>query len=147
MIDAERAPSSRAGLAWITLLCGYSLVRAVLAWPLLVHYSINPLAFLVLDVGTAYPLGLAQIRIVEGFRSRDFARVQGWSAIAGLSFVIPYAYLLIAGHQALPVYVELGLLLVVAVIATASVLRLRETCLDESMVDGRGELAPVPVEA
>lgn len=142
MTDSRRGVPEGAGRAWILLLCGYSLARAVLAWPLLTHYSINPAAFLVLDVGTAYPLGLAQIRIVDGFGCRDFAAVQRWSAIAGVAFVTPYAYLLAAGRQELPTYVEMGVVAVVMLIATATVLRIREACLGNSSVDGLAD--PVP---
>lgn len=131
------------GWAWIAVLCGYSLARAVVAWPFLAHYHIDPAIFLVLDVGTAYPLGLAQVRIVQGFRTSDFAAVQMWSAVAGISFVLPYAYLLIAGHQALPVYVKAGLVAVVALIATASVLRLRQACLADEVP---AALEPVTIE-
>jgi hypothetical protein len=121
----------RAGAAWIAVLCGYSLLRAVLAWPLLRHYGINPSAFLVLDVGTAYPLGVAQVRIVQGFAARDYAAIQVWGGVAGVSFIIPYAYLLIAGGEAMPAYVKGGLVAVVALIAAASVMRIRQACLAE----------------
>ena len=144
--DIEDGPVGRAGWAWIAILCGYSLVRAVLAWPFLVHYDINPAAFLVLDVGTAYPLGLAQVRIVQGFGARDFAAVQVGGAVAGFSFVTPYAYLLVTGHQALPLYVMAGLVGVVTLIATASVLRLRQACLDTDCLAVAERLEPAPVE-
>jgi hypothetical protein len=121
----------RAGVAWIAVLCGYSLLRAVLAWPLLRYYGINPAAFLVLDVGTAYPLGVAQVRIVQGFAARDYAALQVWGGIAGVSFITPYVYLLLAGGEAMPLYVKAGLVAIVALIATASVLRIRQACLDE----------------
>ena len=88
----------RVGRVWILVVCGYSLLRALLAWPLLVHYGVNPAVFLVLDVATAYPLALGQVRIVGGFRGRDYAAVQGWSVVAGGAFLLPYAYLLVAGH-------------------------------------------------
>ena len=61
---------------WILILCGYSLLRAVLAWPILARYGINPAAFLFLDVVTAYPLALGQVRIVAAFRAQDFAAAQ-----------------------------------------------------------------------
>ena len=82
--EIEDGPVGRAGWAWIAVLCGYSLVRAVLAWPLLVHYDINPATFLVLDVGTAYPLGLAQVRIVQGFAAGLRGRA-GLERVAGIS--------------------------------------------------------------
>lgn len=146
MTEVDDGPVGRAGWVWIAVLCGYSLLRAVLAWPLLAHYAINPVAFLVLDVGTAYPLGLAQIRIIQGFAARDFAAVQVWSGIAGIAFVTPYAYLLISGDQALPLYVKGGLIAVVALIATASVLRLRQACLEADCVEAAGLRNPAPVE-
>lgn len=146
MTEIEDGPLGRAGWAWIAVLCGYSLVRAVLAWPFLVHYDIDPATFLVLDVGTAYPLGLAQVRIVQGFGARDFAAVQVWGAVAGISFVTPYAYLLVTGHQALPLYVMAGLVGIVALIATASVLRLRQACLDTDCLTVADRLEPAPVE-
>lgn len=144
--EMEDGPVGRAGWVWIAALCGYSLLRAVLAWPLLVHYDINPATFLVLDVGTAYPLGLAQVRIVQGFVTRDFAALQVWGAVAGISFITPYAYLLITGHQALPVYVMAGLVAVMALIATASVLRLRQACLEADGLEVVEFLEPASVE-
>lgn len=119
----------RLGRLWILALCGYSLLRALLAWPLLVHYGVNPAVFLVLDVATAYPLALGQVRIVGGFRGRDYAAVQGWSVVAGGAFLLPYAYLLVAGHARMPVEMTGGVVALVSVLAAASVLRVRRECL------------------
>jgi hypothetical protein len=132
----------RAGAAWIAMLCGYSVLRAVLAWPLLRHYGINPSAFLVLDVGTAYPLGVSQVRIVQGFVARDFAALQVWGAIAGVSFVTPYAYLLLAGGEAMPLYVKAALVAVVALVAAASVLRIRQACLEANCLETAEAIIP-----
>ena len=120
---------SRLGRLWILALCGYSLLRAVLAWPILIRYGINPALFLVLDVVTAYPLALGQVRIVTGFRKRDYASVQFWVGVAGASFVTPYAYLFLAGHSEMPGYATVALATLVAIMATASVLRVRQQCL------------------
>lgn len=111
-------------------LCGYSLVRALLAWPFLLHYGVNPAVFLVLDVGTAYPLGLGQIRIVTGFRDRDYAAVQFWSLACAVSFLTPYLYLFLAGHAAMPGYVVACLGALIGVLATASALRVRQQVLE-----------------
>ena len=96
---------------WILILCGYSLLRAVLAWPILARYGINPAAFLFLDVVTAYPLALGQVRIVAAFRAQDFA------------------YLFLAGHAEMPLYASVALAALVAIMATASILRVRQQCL------------------
>ena len=94
---------------WILILCGYSLLRAVLAWPILARYGINPAAFLFLDVVTAYPLALGQVRIVAAFRTQDFAAAQRWCGVAGGAFLTPYAYLFLAGHAEMPVYASVAL--------------------------------------
>lgn len=130
MSDIDDGPVGRAGWVWIVALCGYSLARAVVAWPFLGRYGVSPAVFLLLDVATAYPLGLSQVRIVQGFAARDFGAVQVWATVAGISFVTPYAYLLVAGHQAFPPYVSAGLVALVALIGAVSVLRVRQECLD-----------------
>lgn len=122
---------------WILILCGYSLLRAVLAWPILARYGINPAAFLFLDVVTAYPLALGQVRIVSAFRVQDFAAAQRWCGIAGAAFLTPYAYLFLAGHAEMPAYATAALAALVAVMATASILRVRQQCLgcDEAALE------------
>ena len=113
---------------WILILCGYSLLRAVLAWPILARYGINPAAFLFLDVVTAYPLALGQVRIVAAFRAQDFAAAQRWCGVAGAAFLTPYVYLFLAGHAEMPAYATVALATLVAVMATASILRVRQQC-------------------
>ncbi len=121
---------------WILILCGYSLLRAVLAWPILARYGINPAAFLFLDVVTAYPLALGQVRIVAAFRDQDFAAAQRWCGVAGAAFLTPYAYLFLAGHAEMPVYATVALATLVAVMAAASILRVRQQCLGCDPVPG-----------
>ncbi len=141
--DAARIDSvSRVGRMWILALCGYSLLRAVLAWPILVRYGINPAMFLMLDVVTAYPLAVGQLRIVAGFRSQDYATVQFWAGVAGAAFLTPYAYLFLAGHAHMPIYATGALAALVMVMATASVLRVRQQCLG-----GRAEAALAVADA
>lgn len=128
--DAARIESvSRAGRMWIVVLCGYSLLRAVLAWPILARYGINPATFLVLDVATAYPLALGQVRIVAGFKAQDYASVQCWVGVAAASFLTPYAYLFLSGHAHMPIYATALLAALVIAMATASILRVRQQCL------------------
>lgn len=110
----------------------------MLAWPILARYGINPAVFLVLDVVTAYPLALGQVRIVAGFRERDYANVQFWAGVAGASFLTPYLYLFLAGHAEMPGYATACLAALVGVMGTASVLRVRQQCQGADL-----ELAPL----
>ena len=136
MTAPEDAAVGRVGRMWILILCGYSLLRAVLAWPILARYGINPAAFLFLDVVTAYPLALGQVRIVSGFQARDYANVQFWVGVAGAAFLTPYAYLFAAGHAEMPVYASVALGALVAAMAAASILRVRQQCLGCDPVPG-----------
>lgn len=141
MSAPDDAAVGRLGRLWILALCGYSLLRAVLAWPILARYGINPAAFLFLDVITAYPLALGQVRIVTAFRTQDFAAAQRWCGVAGAAFLTPYAYLFLAGRAEMPAYATVALAALVAVMAAASVLRVRQQCLGGGEAVGELELA------
>ena len=48
--------------------------------------------------------------------------------VAGAAFLTPYAYLFLAGHAEMPAYATVALATLVAVMATASILRVRQQC-------------------
>ncbi len=67
-------------------------------------------------------------RIVAAFRDQDFAAAQRWCGVAGAAFLTPYAYLFLAGHAEMPAYATVALATLVAVMAAASILRVRQQC-------------------
>lgn len=97
------------GKAWtigVVVLCA---LRAVVAWPVLLEYGINPWWFLVLDVGTAPTYGIGQAMSVKVLRDLETpARAAlPWVLMVLVSFLAPYLYVLrSAGH--LPGYVKWG---------------------------------------
>lgn len=111
--------------AWILGVVAYAVVRALIAWPTLGQYGVNPVVFLLIDIGTAPPYALGQVRIVQGFRRRDWGRVQLWAAIVLVTFLAPYAYIALAGGDDLPAWVWIVMGILVTVIGTASILRIR----------------------
>lgn len=92
---------------------GYSVLRALIVWPTLGDYGINPWAFLVIDVGTAWPYAYGQVRVVNEARMRNWGGTQLWAAIAMLSFIAPYAYIAGAGSGEMPLiaWIVIGLLM------------------------------------
>jgi len=102
-------------------LIGYSLARALAVAPSLGPYGINPWIFLSLDVGSALPLSYAQLRLVHALRTRDPRRVQGWVSVVIVSFLTPYAYLVLGAGRPLPAvaYAVVGVLVLVLGGATA----------------------------
>ena len=129
MSAPDEAAVGRLGRLWILTLCGYSLLlrRASPGRSSPATGSTRRPSFL--DVVTAHPLALGRLRIVAAFRAQDFAAAQRWCGVAGAAFLTPYAYLFLAGHAEMPGYATALLGVLVAVMATASVLRVRQQCL------------------
>jgi hypothetical protein len=118
MSDAKRI--GWMGKAWIGAIFGYSALRALVVWPTLGEYGVNPWAFLVVDVGTAWPYAYGQVRVVNAARAKDWTRVQLWSLISLFAFVAPYAYIAGAGSGDMPMiaWIVIGALMVLFGIAS-----------------------------
>lgn len=113
------------GKVWTLTVVGLCAARAVVAWPMLVQYGIDPWWFLVLDVGTAPAYGLGQAMGVKVLRNdaRPISDALPWVAMVLVSFLAPYLYVLsAAGH--LPGYVIGGVLAWMAVFGTLGALRM-----------------------
>lgn len=112
------------GRAWVVAIFGYSALRAIVVWPTLGGYGVNPWVFLFVDLVTAWPYAVGQVRVVQGLRRRDWKKVETWSMVTLASFLAPYAYVVGAGSGEMPVlaYVIIGVLVVI--IGTASLLRM-----------------------
>ncbi len=92
----------RLGIAWIAVVTLYSVGRAIAVGGTLGDYGVNPWIFLVLDVGSGIPLALGQVKLVQGLRARNPAMVQRWLAVMLVSFLTPYAYLVLGSDRPLP---------------------------------------------
>ena len=112
------------GRAWVAAIFGYSVLRAVVVWPTLGRYGVNPLIFLIIDVVTAWPYAVGQVRVVQGLRRRNWQKVETWGLVTLAAFLAPYAYIVGAGTGEMPIlaYVIIGTL--VALIGIAAVLRI-----------------------
>jgi hypothetical protein len=113
---AELKTLGTLGQMWtfgVVVLC---VARAVVVWPMLNEYGINPWWFLVLDVGTAPAYGVGQAMGVKILRDerRPMRQALPWIAMVLFSFLAPYLYVLrSAGH--LPSYVVWGVVAWMAV--------------------------------
>lgn len=118
--------------AWVIGIVGFSAFRALVAWPTLGDFGVNPWVFLFIDLVTAPPYAIGQVAIVRGFIRRDWRSVQLWSLVVIATFLAPYLYIFSAGAGQLPAlaYWILGSLIVV--FGVASVLRIRNQVLVEA---------------
>ena len=96
------------GKAWIAGVLAYAVLRALIVWPTLGEYGVSPWAFLVIDVGTAWPYAYGQVRVVTEARALNWGGMQLWAAIAMLSFIAPYAYIVGAGSGDMPLLAWIG---------------------------------------
>jgi hypothetical protein len=112
------APAKRLGWfgrAWVAATVAYALVRAAIVWPTLGGYGVSPVVFLLIDVGTAWPYAVGQVRIIQSIRATDWPQAQLWALVTLLSFLAPYVYIVGAGSGELPTlaYVIVGALVVI----------------------------------
>lgn len=106
----------------VVVLCA---ARAVVIWPMLTEYRIDPWWFLVLDVGTAPTYGIGQAMGVKLLRdpTRRVRQALPWIAMVLISFLAPYLYVLrSAGH--LPGYVVGGVVAWMAVFGAVAAWRM-----------------------
>lgn len=115
----------RLGKAWIAGVLAYAILRALIAWPTLGRYGVDPFVFLAIDLGTAYPYALGQVKIVSGFRWKNYRQVQTWIGIVAITFLAPYLYVFAAGGQELPTEVWVILSILILALGLSSVLRMR----------------------
>lgn len=120
----EDTPVGWVGKAWILGVFGYSVLRALIVWPTLGDYGINPWAFLVIDVGTAGPYAYGQVRVVNEARAKNWGGTQIWAAIAALSFIAPYAYIAGAGSGEMPLIAWIIIAGLMVVFGVASLVRI-----------------------
>ncbi|MFN8017668.1 MAG: hypothetical protein U0P45_06055 [Acidimicrobiales bacterium] len=125
------------GQAWTIGVVALCALRAVVVWPMLDRYGVDPWWFLVLDVGTAPFYGLGQAMGVKLLRdeTRPVRAAMPWITMVVVSFLAPYLYVLrAAGH--LPHYVVYGVLLWMAVFGTLAGKRMaREVRCDGDVTD------------
>ena len=124
-LEEEGVPVGWFGRAWIVGVFAFSVARALVAWPTLSQYGVNPWVFLAIDVLTAFPYALGQVKVVNGFRYRQYGAVQLWALVVAVTFLAPYIYIVLAGQERIPSLVYLVIALLAAVFGAASVLRMR----------------------
>jgi len=110
---------------WAGLVVLYSIGRALVVWRVLAKYGVNPVIYLVIDVITSWPYGIATARIVLNVLRRRWSRVRNWTFVAVPTFIAPDLYLLIAAHRA-PRAVYVVLIMVIVFLAAAAVATLMQ---------------------
>lgn len=106
-LDAERAAKRRRReIIWIAGIVGYTILRFAIAWEALRTYGLNIWLFGFIDIATAVPYAVGTSRLVTSMVDRRLQAAAGWLVIAAVSFLAPYLYIAIAGHdKSLPVVV------------------------------------------
>lgn len=115
----------RGGLLWVAGMVLYSGGRALVVGATLAEYGVLPWLFFILDAGSAVPLAMGQVRILQGLRRRNPPMVQQWAIIAAIAFITPYAYLVLGGNRPLPTAAYVVIAVLVLGAGAATVWRIR----------------------
>lgn len=113
------------GRAWILGNVAFSAARALVAWPTFGRYGLNPWTFLVLDIVTAPPYGLAQALTVKILRDPDRPARDAviWCVGVVVFFLLPYVYLFGATGD-VPLFAYVGVLAWMGVFGVLTVIRI-----------------------
>ncbi|MEM8705162.1 MAG: hypothetical protein AAGE98_01810 [Actinomycetota bacterium] len=112
------------GIAWIVGVVAYAILRALIVWPTLGDYGVDPWIFLIIDVGTAWPYAYGQLQVIREARRGEWRSVQIWALITLASFIAPYAYIVGAGSGEMPLLAWIVIGVLVAFLGLASVVRI-----------------------
>ncbi len=139
--DSSKAPPiGGAGLLFMGGMLVYSVFRALVVGKTLGEYGINPWIFLVLDAGSALPLAWGQVRLIQGLKRRDPRLVQRSLIVVVLSFISPYAYLVLGAGRPLPTVAYVVIALLVVGVGLATVWRIRSEARSAGRREGASEL-------
>ncbi|CAB4907808.1 unannotated protein [freshwater metagenome] len=112
------------GRAWSVGIVAFSAARALLAWPALARYGVNPWLFLAIDLLTAPPYGISQAVTVKILRDPDRPPrdALGWCAMVVAMFLAPYVYIFAASGE-MPALAYAGLAAWMVLFGLLAVLR------------------------
>lgn len=120
------------GRAWAVGIILFSLARALIAWPTLGEYGVNPWWFLFIDIVTAPPYGVAQAVTVKMLRDPNRRTLDAvpWGLTVAVMFFAPYVFIFVASHvadtpQPMPTIAYVGVVLWMLVFGVLAVLRMR----------------------
>lgn len=127
--DAVAPTSERGealGKAWVVGIMLYAAARSLAIGPTLGPYGLNPWIFFAFDVGLAFPFAYGQVRIIRHLKEKAYGQVQAWTAAVTVSFLAPYAYLVLGAERPMPAiayYIIGGFVVLFGVV---TVLRVRQ---------------------
>lgn len=120
------------GRAWAVGIVAFSAARAMIAWPTLGRYGVDPFWFLFIDIVTAPPYGVAQALTVKMLRdrTRPTSDAVPWAVVVAVMFFAPYAFIFVASYaaetpQSMPTIAYVGVVLWMAVFGALALLRMR----------------------
>ncbi len=100
VVDVERAAKRRRReRLWIGGVLGYTVLRFAIAWEALDRYGLNIWVFGIIDIVTAVPYAVGTARLVTSVVDRRLQAAAGWMVISAFSFLAPYLYIAVAGHD------------------------------------------------
>lgn len=120
------------GRAWALGIIAFSAARALIAWPTLGDYGVNPWWFLFIDIITAPPYGVAQAVTVKILRNRERSTRDAvpWALLVAAMFFAPYVFIFVASYvadtpQPMPAIAYIGVILWMVLFGILALVRMR----------------------
>lgn len=115
------------GRAWAIGIVLFSAARALLAWPALGRYGVDPWIFLAIDLVTALPYGIAQALTVKILRDKDRPPSDSapWAILVVVTFLLPYAYIFMSSGS-MPALAVIGVVAWMVLFGLLAALRMRK---------------------
>lgn len=122
------------GRAWVVGIVAFSAARALLAWPTLGQFGVNPWVFLFIDLTTAIPYGLGQAVTVKVLRDpvRRTLEAVPWATLVTVSFLAPYLYVFWVSKESMPAAAYVVVLAWMVFFGVLAVLRIRNQVSDNT---------------
>jgi len=132
----QRSSMGMLSWAWVLGVVVFSFVRALIAWPTLGQFGVDPLTFLIIDLVTAPPYAIGQVKLVKSIVGKRWRQAQFWAFVVAAMFLAPYAYIVVAGSGEIPAFVYVILAVLVAVFGIVSILRIRASVIEARSAAG-----------
>ena len=111
--------------AWMGVVLGYAVIRALLIWKVFAKYGVNPYIYLIVDFISAYFYAIYSTNLVEKYLQRNYRQTTKYLLLTVITNFLPDIYILITARS-VPEFIFrtfVQIILLLALIAALGIIR------------------------
>lgn len=85
--------------AWMGVVLGYAVIRALLIWKVFAKYGVNPYLYLIIDLVSAYFYAIYSTNLVEKYLQKEFRLTTKYLLLTIFTNFLPDIYILISAKS------------------------------------------------